>query len=179
MDYNPENEFYCQQFIKQLEQISTAALSDINMRFIGGSERDLLENQSQYLRPAFDKLTKLIFDPLRTNDPAAMHRGYEQLRRLMVAAYLIGSHGTVTESGRKFFEHQRTAPARSSRAMKRDKKVVEIINAVRAEMKENRTKPTRGLKYASIILPGVTKRINRNVSDQTVRKYVREILTNP
>jgi hypothetical protein len=168
MDYNPENEFYCQQFIKQLEQISTAALSDINVRFFDGDERELLDQQSQYLRPAFDKLTKLIFDPLRTNDPAAMHRGYEQLRRLMVATYLIGNFG---RKGRKFFEHQGMALAREKRAQK-PKSSDPIGDAVLAAMGAT---TTSSLESAKKIQGKVTKILGRDISPHTIHKRLKEI----
>lgn len=99
MVHNPEAEFYCAQFIKQLEEIAGGALADTNKSFVADAEREELEKQSRYLRVAFDRLTATIFDTMRGSNPTATYRGYEQLRRLLVAAYLIGSHATVTDPG--------------------------------------------------------------------------------
>jgi hypothetical protein len=69
------------------------------------------------------------------------------------------------------------AGAREQRAKKPSpQKVTDKLNAVRGAMKASNIEPTRGIKYARQIQPEVQRLLGQQISDDSVRGYVRKIL---
>lgn len=96
------------------------------------SERDILDLQYTglaQLGSSFNEIEKCAIDPLKDGKPATAAHLYTQLWRLVGAAFIIGSRGTVSESAIKMTKARATEDANSTKAAKAAK-VEAIISDV-------------------------------------------------
>ena len=64
-------------------------------------EKAELERARRRLRLSFDELTKCFFDPLLEQKPSLREFGYYSLWKVMGAAFVAGSRGTLSAASRK------------------------------------------------------------------------------
>ncbi len=99
--------------------------------------------------------------------------------RVIEAAFSIGMFAgahRAAEEGPDFWRRDQATRAREARAAKSAARRKELLATVRAAMKGTPAKPTRGEAFAKLIQPDVEKRLGRNVSLSTIRRYVEAIL---
>ena len=86
-------------------------------------EKTELERARGELRLSFDELAKCFFDPLLEQKPSLREYGYHLLWRVMGAAFVAGSRGTLSAASRKATKsiEQRKSDRSKVRAQRRAK----------------------------------------------------------
>jgi hypothetical protein len=117
-------------FLDHIEDCIRSALSPENSRVLTPEDKRHLEWALDKLRPSFDELAKWFIDPMRETSPSRAIYGYEKLWRLLGAVFVGGSRGTVTDSGKNYFDAERT---RMMRAKRERPEILDAIVAVRGD----------------------------------------------
>jgi hypothetical protein len=116
------------ELLDNIEDCIRGALSPNALKVLTQENKRELERALDRLRPSFDELAKWFIDPLReTKFHRAMY-GYEKLWELLIAAFVSGSRGVVTESHKKLHNAEGT---RTMRAGRERPEILEAIIAVR------------------------------------------------
>lgn len=100
------------EFCDFLEEFARDALGPLNDKVVMGEEREQIELALRILRPAFEGCVARLNEPIPqiklfkmqyVGCPGSLHQ-------LMIAAFLIGSRGSETDSGKRFFGGKHGAP---------------------------------------------------------------------
>ena len=108
-----------------------------------------LERAQSALRPMFDELAKCFLNPVREHKPAACEHGYSMIWRLMGAAFVAGSSGTMSESARHCAS--RVNALKSSRSQKKTDRRTKLSSFLRQNYPDELVKKTR--PFAEMIRP--------------------------
>ena len=85
-------------FVQYIESCIEDSLSSAAAKLTPSDKADL--ERALSAPGVFDELAKWFFDPLREQKPALYEYGCHLLWRLMDAAFVAGSRGTLSESAR-------------------------------------------------------------------------------
>jgi hypothetical protein len=116
------------------------------------SDKEDLERALSALR-VFDELVKHFLDPVREQKPAICEHGYHLLWRLMGAAFLAGSRGTVSDSARSFVS--RANALKGPRSQKKIARHTALRSFLRENYSDELVKKTR--EFAETIRPDFLK----------------------
>ena len=97
-----ENE--ARAFVQHIESCIEGSLSPAAAKNVTPDDKAALERALRALRPSFDELAKCFFDPAREQKPALCAHGYHMLWRLIGAAFVAGSRGTIERIRSKLCE---------------------------------------------------------------------------
>jgi hypothetical protein len=100
MDENRLKEDGARRYVDFLEEIAQKSLA---FEKLTTEDRKVLERAHKRLREQFEELVKWFVDPVRETNLPPPGYGYGRLWELMSAAFMIGSKGTVSDSGRAYF----------------------------------------------------------------------------
>lgn len=84
-----------QQFLKFLVEIATGSL---RADFLKKEDRENLQYGLNRVESAFTQMATHYIEPFSKSQSSVADHGYGLLWELMAAAFLIGAHGTVTQS---------------------------------------------------------------------------------
>ena len=159
-------------FLDHIEDCIRVALSPENSRILAPENKRELERALDRLRPSFDELAKWFIDPLRETKPSHAMYGYEKLWELLSAVFVGGSRGTVTDSGKNYFDNVKTQKMRDARASAPEE--VALRAAIEAERWPGQIEHT--WKEASAIRAAVNKRLKSGGFDPVkVGKILRRL----
>jgi hypothetical protein len=130
-------------------------LSPANSRIVTPEDKKELEWALARLRPSFDELAKWFIDPMRETRPSQAIYGYEKLWDLISSAFVGGSRGTVTVSGKNYVHHVQTQKMRDDRASAPAE--VALLKAIVAERGDSPVE--HPFKEADAILKNVNMRL--------------------
>jgi hypothetical protein len=142
-----ENE--ARAFVQCIESCIKDSLSPAAAKTVTPDDKAALERARRALRPSFDELAKCFFDPLREQKPAFCEHGYDLLWRLIGAAFVAGSRGTMSESARSYAS--RANALKSPRSQKRTDRHTKLRSFLRQNYSDELVKKTR--TFAEIIRP--------------------------
>jgi len=141
-------EIEARAFVQFLESCIEGSLS----ANVTPSDKEGLERALSALRP-FDELAKCFFNPVREHKPAVCEHGYSMLWRLMGAAFVAGSSGTMSESARSYAS--RANALKSPRSQKKTDRRTKLRSFLRQTYSDQLVKKTR--PFAEIIRPDFLK----------------------
>jgi hypothetical protein len=142
-----ENE--ARAFVQCIESCIEDSLSPAAAKTVTPDDKAALERALSALRPSFDELAKCFFDPVREQKPAFSEHGYYLLWRLIGAAFVAGSRGTMSESARR--HASRANALKSPRSQKKTERHTKLRSFLRQNYPDDSVKKTR--EFAEIIRP--------------------------
>ena len=142
-----ENE--ARDFVQYIESCIEGSLSPAAAKTVTPDDKAALERGLSALRPSFDELAKCFFDPVREQKPGFCEHGYYLLWRLMDAAFVAGSRGTLSESARSYAS--RANALRSPRSQKKTARHTKLRRFLRQNYSDELVKKTR--TFAEMIRP--------------------------
>ena len=138
-------------FVQYIESCMEGSLSPAAAKVTPTDKADL-ERALSTLR-LFDELAKCFFDPVREQKPGFCEHGYYLLWRLMDAAFVAGSSGTMSESARSYTS--RANALKSPRSQKKTDRQTKLRSFLRHNYSDESVKKTR--TFAEIIRPAFLK----------------------
>lgn len=93
-------------FLKHIEQCARISLLPPGSNCLPIEEVEALRFSEERIRPAFIELVKCFIEPLRDAQPTLVEHGFDQIWKLLGAAFRIGTHATVTQGAKNFFMPQ-------------------------------------------------------------------------
>jgi hypothetical protein len=161
----PSAERELRNALASLDEIVETTLCDTKL-VLSPEQAAELKYASDTLRPAVEQLLRYFIDPASPPEPWMASSGFEAVREIVWAAFLIGSRGTLSDAGKKIGDREH---GKVMRGGNEKKKWAEALRAaVTAEVKARHPSGKFSISTESAILiqPGVRERLGLLQGDE-------------